>query len=145
MRERNAIIILVGLLILIGISLVYFLAFKSEFNFYKSEISIDGNAITEKLSFKPDKPYHTLYRDFVSEIQPYKSAGNYQQQGVEEKITVRSITCSAGQAYLKIFGGCYQPSQNGLVLMPRCPARSLAARLAGVAQSRLDGCLSNAR
>ena len=114
MRERNAVIILVALLILIGAFFVYFLAFKSEFNFYKSEINLDGNTISEKLYFRPDKSYRTLYRDFVSAIQPYSSTENYEQQGVEEKITVSSIVCSIGQPYLKVFGKCYQPSGNGL-------------------------------
>ncbi|MGV8141038.1 MAG: DUF2207 family protein [Candidatus Woesearchaeota archaeon] len=93
MKERSQIVLLVIILLIIGAPLIYTTIFYSQFTFYKSEISmLDSNTIEEKLYFKPDKAYHTLYRDFETPILPIYSPGINQ-------IQIISVTCSHGKPY----------------------------------------------
>jgi len=93
MKEKTKILIICSILFVIAISLNYFYFFYSDFNFYKSEITINGANITEKVYFSPNQDYHTLYRNFYDPlvIDPgYHS--NY--------IQVSNIKCSSGKAYV---------------------------------------------
>lgn len=106
MKERTSIAIFVIVLLLIGFGAAYWSLFVTSFTFHQSEINAENTTIRETLSFKPDKPYHTLYRYFVSPIQA--SSIQTGEQGRIEKINIHSVTCTAGEAYVKTnFGECF--------------------------------------
>ncbi len=78
---------------------------NTSFNFYSSKITADGMNIHEELHFKPNKPYHTLYRNFENQIysfnEPNINSKNY--------ILIRSVTCSHGNNYFKDYRGKAYP------------------------------------
>ncbi|MFA5993083.1 MAG: hypothetical protein WC796_05240 [Candidatus Pacearchaeota archaeon] len=93
MKESKTVAIVFIILLAIGVlSALYFVFFAGDFNFYKSEIKINGNNITETLFYHTDKEYHTLFRNFVTPIvindAPY------------EHIKINSIVCQSGNPYV---------------------------------------------
>ena len=100
MKERTSVIIILAILLLVGVT-IYFLQFSiSPFNFYKSELSVNGNQVQEKLYFYTDKAYHTLFRTFQSYIaEPGKNVSN--------SVSVKQIDCSQGTAYFNTVSKCY--------------------------------------
>ncbi len=94
MKEIHVILVISIIFSIIGLVIVLASTNSTEFNFYKSEISIDGKKITEKLYFKPDKSYHTLYRNFQSSIYFNKSYLG------KESIGVLDVKCQSGNAYV---------------------------------------------
>jgi uncharacterized membrane protein len=113
MKEGNIIILLTVLFILAGLSVFYFSLFHTDFNFYESDVKINGTSITEILSFKPDKPYHTLYRNFQSSLYTSNPSAS------SNFIIARDIECSTGLAYVRnSFGACTTFNSSGSTQCP---------------------------
>jgi len=93
--------VIISITLFLGISVFYLGVFyntdsfsleynsKNIFSFYRSEMNVNGDLITEKLSFNPDTSYHTLFRNFVSDL------------GIDNSsdIILLNVSCSSGQAY----------------------------------------------
>ncbi len=92
MKEPTIILLLIITFSLLGIGVSYYSIMHSDFNFYKSEIDVNGNLVSEKIYFQPDQSYHTLYRNFFNEISSYNSSG-------KNTINMRDVKCSEGIAY----------------------------------------------
>ncbi len=100
MKEGALAIIITGILLLIG-GLVFSLQLNlTSFNFYKSELTINGSHIQEKIYYTPDQNYHTLFRNFQSYI---ASPG----ENISNSISIKNVYCSSGTPYYKTFSGCY--------------------------------------
>lgn len=111
MRELTKVLILSGILILVGIISAQLMAYSPDFNFYKSEISIDGENISETLYYHADKEYHTLFRNFVDPI--FKSGE--EPSLFNSYLTLSSVTCSNGKAYIRdYYGKCTDASESFL-------------------------------
>jgi uncharacterized membrane protein len=99
--ELPIVLIVTFILLLGGLSIIVF-GDKGEFNFYSSKIVVNGQNIQEELHYKPDKPYHTLYRNFESEVYggvPFDPSENY--------FIINKIQCSSGYGYVKdTYGNC---------------------------------------
>jgi len=109
MKEVVKISIITGIVVAIGLYL-FFIGedSSSEFNFYRAEVNINQSQITETLFYIPNKPYHTLYRDFK---------GQYGR--IMESILINRVYCSAGTPYFNSEQECYNnneitPSQGCL-------------------------------
>ncbi len=72
----------------------------SEFNFHSSSLTINGENIHEELQFKPDKDYHTLYRNFANPI--YSKLTSLNETNT---IKIIDVGCSAGTPYVRDFNG----------------------------------------
>jgi uncharacterized membrane protein len=92
MKERTQLGILIIILLALGLAFAYFTIIYSSFTFYKSELNINGNIIEEKLYYNPNKPYHTLYRNFET---PVTSSDN----PLPNHIQITDVTCSQGIQY----------------------------------------------
>ena len=113
MKERNLAIIITIILLLLGL-ILGIISISSEkivnsiqssyheFNFYKSELNINGTNINEKLYFHTDNPYHTLFRNFQSSI------GTINDKYIKNSILINSVKCQEGSAYFRRAGYCYQ-------------------------------------
>src|SRR4030042_1171091 len=100
--ELPVVLIITILLIGGGIAFVYFVNF-SNFNFYSSKLTISGLNVQEELHYKPDKPYHTLYRNFVSNVY-----SEYTNQTGPNSVIIQDVQCSSGDAYMRDYNGrCY--------------------------------------
>jgi len=118
MREERVILLIVVLFIFGGFVAFFVSSQNTEFNFYKSEITIDGNKITERLSYKPDKEYHTLYRDFESKL--YFKGDDYY---TGERIELTKVNCLAGTPYISPFTyGFCMILGNKTQYKAQCPA-----------------------
>lgn len=116
MNEKAAVIainvLIIALVLFFANSLgTFFLnlaASPGGFNFYKANISINGQIINETIYFSPDRPYHTLFRNFTSSIvNPTNGANN--------TISISSVSCSAGTPYYRTqAGACYTFEGNGV-------------------------------
>lgn len=74
------------------------------FNFYSSKLTIDGMNVHEELHYKPNKDYHTLYRNFVSETYWYNS----ENLDRINSMLFNDVQCSSGNPYLRDYNGhCY--------------------------------------
>jgi uncharacterized membrane protein len=115
MRERNLILILVIIFVIIGAFAFYYSSNYNKFNFYKSEVTVEGKTITEKLYFKTDKPYHTLYRNFADPIYALN------QNPSSNSIHILDVKCDEGQPYVRdIYSSCTQFQNTSLKM--NCPA-----------------------
>ncbi len=94
MKERNVAIALFALFIFLGVLTFCLTVFITDFNFYKSHLEINEFTVNEKLYFHTDKPYHTLYRNFLDPLYP-------PQINSKNFISLVDITCSGGQPYLR--------------------------------------------
>ncbi len=95
MKERAQITLLVlGLLVLGSLIFCYYELFNTGFTFSSAELEIGGNLVREKLTFVPNKPYHTLYRNFASPILAPESGGSF-----SEYIRINMVECSHGAPY----------------------------------------------
>lgn len=101
MKEKAKISLLVIMLLIIGWGQFYYLQLlSSEFTFSSATLELDGNIVRERLSFVPDKPYHTLYRYFASRIMlPGERDSN------AEYIWIDSVECKDGIPYYKDYSG----------------------------------------
>jgi len=100
MKELTKVLIITAILIAGGIISLSFAKYSSDFNFYKSEISINGTQVTETLYFQPDQSYHTLYRNFKD---PISQSNEYLNN-----LVISVVTCSSGTPYFKDYNGqCY--------------------------------------
>lgn len=95
MEEKTTIILLVTILTIIGLGVFSFSLGYNEFNFYKSELTINGNKINEKIYFKPDQKYHTLFRNFNS---PIKFSN---KTSLKNYILIKNVSCSEPNAYAR--------------------------------------------
>jgi hypothetical protein len=93
---------LVAVLLLLSIGGFYLNLFYASFTFSSATLEFSGNSVTERLAYTPDKPYHTLYRNFVT---PISSTGNSYQS--LDHITISSVGCSAGTSYYKSPDGTF--------------------------------------
>ncbi|MBR9704260.1 DUF2207 domain-containing protein [Candidatus Pacearchaeota archaeon] len=110
MREKTLAIIITTILIVIGLILAFLqitlkttntsLLTYNEFNFYKSELTIEENKISEKLYFNTDKKYHTLFRNFQSKL-------SLSTQNFPNSITINKVSCSSGKPYFRLNSKCY--------------------------------------
>ncbi|MFA5855909.1 MAG: DUF2207 domain-containing protein [Candidatus Pacearchaeota archaeon] len=113
MKEINKLIIISIILILAGILLgtlsinfVYSIITGkisnnyNEFNFYSAHLDINGAIINEKLYFNPDEDYHTLFRDFETNIY---SKDNFDK----DTISILNVSCKTGKSYFKTEDYCY--------------------------------------
>jgi uncharacterized membrane protein len=103
--ELPIVLIITGLLILGGTLLIFFQGY-SKFNFYSSKIVIDGANIQEELHYNPDKPYHTLYRSFESEIYSI----NNSNINSKNYLLIKNVECSNGNYYFKDYYGNPYPN-----------------------------------
>jgi hypothetical protein len=94
MKEATKIIILVAIFFVLGSGVFYMSFMQADFNFYKAEITANGNVITEKLYFSPNQAYHTLYRNFVS---PATTISTNEKNYIQ----VNNVLCQEGQAYFR--------------------------------------------
>jgi len=109
MKERTEITLLVLLFAIIGLAISYYLIFTTEFTFHSSSIIINNSAIIERLQYSPDQDYHTLYRNFLTPINPSKAGGDH--------IIINDVKCGSGTAYYKNYDGIFMsfdPSINSL-------------------------------
>jgi uncharacterized membrane protein len=111
MKEKTVVGIIVLILLLMGGAVYYLQLNSSGFNFYKSELTINGSQIQEKLSYLTDKEYHTLYRNFQSYIAD--SGAN-----VANSISIKEVSCSEGTSYFRTISRCY----NNLGVATTCMA-----------------------
>lgn len=99
MGEKSLILFLILIFAAAGLFIFFISSESSEFNFHKAEISSNGHIITEKIFFKPDKDYHTLFRNFQSPVYIQGQGRNY--------IIVTDVKCSSGTSYVRDnFGRC---------------------------------------
>src|SRR3989344_4281189 len=104
MKESKTIIIITILFLVLGSIALYFSIFSTKFNFYKSELTINELEINEKLSYRPDQNYHTLYRNFNIKETPTTISPSKTPNG----ITVSKVNCEDGTPYLNNFANyCY--------------------------------------
>ena len=99
MKESRRIIILIIIFALGGLFIFFFASHSSKFNFYLSEMSSQGNVISEKIYFKPDKSYHTLFKSFVTPI------ASSQTPDSASYIKVSNVKCSSGTPYVRNYEG----------------------------------------
>ncbi len=98
MREVTVISILVGFFIIAGL-FVFFQSdggSYSEFNFHSANLVLNEAQVDETLTFRPDKRYHTLYRNFES---PVYAVGSSVSSG--QHILVNNVICSEGTPYVR--------------------------------------------
>ena len=99
MQEKNLIFLICGIIFVLSFIATYFFLFNTDFNFYKSEIRIEGDIISETLYFKPNKDYHTLFRTFKSPL-------FFDKEGTGEYVQVLEVNCGEGIAYARKWDGC---------------------------------------
>lgn len=102
--ELPLVLTITFLLFLIGFLLLFFQG-NPDFNFYSSKIVIDGQNITEELHFKPDKDYHTLYRNFENKVYFFHHENIYSKN----YFLIKSVDCSHGNYYFKDYDGVPYP------------------------------------
>ena len=102
--ELPLVLTITFLLFLIGFLLLFFKG-NPDFNFYSSKIVIDGQNITEELHFKPDKDYHTLYRNFENKVYFFHHENIYSKN----YFLIKSVDCSHGNYYFKDYDGVPYP------------------------------------
>ena len=106
MKEKSSIILLVLIFLVLGIVSSYLVLFYSSFNFSDSELIINNNIVTEKLTYNTDKDYHTLYRNFETPISGYNPYSDY--------ISISGVNCSSGSAYARSNTGIMQFLQKSV-------------------------------
>ncbi|MFA5258779.1 MAG: hypothetical protein WC402_01780 [Candidatus Pacearchaeota archaeon] len=113
MKEKNLAIIITIIILISGIiigiitSTAYVailsgnsISTYNEFNFYKSELEINGTHIKETLNFETDKSYHTLFRNFESTV-------TVKDNPKTNSVSIESVECALGTPYFRISGDCY--------------------------------------
>jgi len=107
MKESKAVAIIVTILVILGIlNIIYFSLWSGGFNFSKSEITINGNNIQENLLFHTNKEYHTLFRNFITQI-------TVEDNNIEN-IKINSLSCQSGIPYVLTSYGFYTFNQSFL-------------------------------
>jgi uncharacterized membrane protein len=109
MKEKTIAIIITILLLIAGLILgIIFKNFNfnnlntnsyNKFNFYRSDLNINGREVTETLYFHTDESYHTLFRTFDSPLSISENTKN--------SITIKSVSCNYGDPYFKLNNYCY--------------------------------------
>jgi uncharacterized membrane protein len=114
MKERSITIIITVILVILGIIIglitsgVYIIILSgtgltpyTQFNFYKSELNINGTHIRETLNFQTNQPYHTLFRNFQSTITTKDNLN------IANSISINSVDCQNGDPYFRVGNYCY--------------------------------------
>lgn len=101
MKEKTQITIIVSIILLIGFWQAYLSIFEYDFSFSKTTLTIDGNKVSERLTFIPDKNLHTLYRNLITNIidndsMPVSGSG---------AIIINKSYCSHGMSYWSTYSG----------------------------------------
>ncbi|HPD81748.1 MAG TPA: DUF2207 domain-containing protein [Candidatus Pacearchaeota archaeon] len=99
------VVLIITFLLLLGGALFLFSQPDSKFNFYSSKIVVDGQNIQEELHYNPDKDYHTLYRNFESEIYSINKSDIYSKN----YFLIKGVKCSHGNYYFKDYYGNFYP------------------------------------
>lgn len=100
MKERTIALALTVGLLLIG-ALVYYVQMNdSGFNFYKSELTINGSSVQETLFYQADQDHHTLFRNFQSSL-------SLKQDNVSNSIVIENVECEKGTPYFDTANNCY--------------------------------------
>jgi uncharacterized membrane protein len=110
MNEKKQVILASLIFVIVACTIIVWqeysqLAYASEFNFYRSEMTFSGNTVTEKLYFSTGKSYHTLFRTFWTPADVDLIAN--------EQIVVRGVACSNGEPYFKSRTGSTYTMQGG--------------------------------
>lgn len=107
MGEVKVVVIFSAIFLILGGVIFYFESYYEGFNFYKAEISVDGNVVTERVYYRPDKPYHVLFRNFEDEL--IVSGDVYNGNYLSNFIELETVSCKGGTAYVNNFlSDCYE-------------------------------------
>jgi hypothetical protein len=115
MKERTSAIIITVILIIIGLiigaitsAIVILMSSENfeipytDFNFYKSQLDINGTHVKETLYFQTNQDYHTLFRTFQSTITTKNNIN------AKNSVTINTVTCEQGTPYFKINNNCFE-------------------------------------
>jgi uncharacterized membrane protein len=123
MKERSILVILVLVLLITAGAEVYFALFYSEFTFSSSELTISNNTVHESLKFTPNKPYHTLYRNFETQVYFNESEilstqySLWADNSKNDYIMIKTVSCGEGTSYTKDYYNIVH-SGNGVITLP---------------------------
>lgn len=110
MKESQIIIILTIVLLICGGVFFYLNTFVFQsFTFESAELSANGNKITEKLDYTPNKDYHTLYRDFITIVSDDSFIA-------EDHIKIDNVICSVGIPYYRDYLNHFYSTETQEVL-----------------------------
>lgn len=101
MKKRTVAWMIALLLLFIGLSsyfLVNFYSDKNQFS-YRTEIKINGTLIEERIYFKPNQDFHSLFHYFDSSI---SVLGNE-----ENSVKIEKVGCEKGTPYFRTINECY--------------------------------------
>lgn len=101
MKKRTVAFLVAGLLLLIGLS-SYFLANSYSYGgqfAYRTEIKIYGNLIEERIYFRPQEDFHSLFHYFNSPISVFEN-----EKGT---IKIEKVVCKEGTPYFRTKDECY--------------------------------------
>lgn len=97
-------ILIITFVLILGGAIILFSNLPGKFNFNYSKITIDGTNITEELHYKPNEPYHTLYRNFQDPVY----SNHLLDLGKNNYIGINNVECSEGKAYFRTYSSqCY--------------------------------------
>ena len=104
MKEGTKALLISFIFLIIGILLYLYvnpsISPQVDFNFNKVELTINGEQVIEKLYFDTNKEYHTLYRNFESELKDQKIPQS-------NTIFIKEVDCVAGTPYYRTNWGCH--------------------------------------
>ena len=124
MKEKTAATIITIILVIIGIILGIISnssgqiisslpSSYNKFNFYKSQLEINGTQVKETLNYLTDQHYHTLFRNFQSTI-------TSKNMNAINSIIINSVDCEHGTPYFMVNNYCYEKPDFTTQLT--CPA-----------------------
>jgi len=115
MNEKLKIAIVCFIVFVISLSIFCVSLFYTRFNFYQTELRVDGVNVKETLHYNPNKDYHTLFRNFESPVTVSESLNYY----LSEYVQIRNVVCNNGRAYFReIQGLCYSFENEKVDLNP---------------------------
>lgn len=114
MKEGKIVAISVMVLFIIGCLNIYASIFLFQnFNFDKSELTINGNNVQEKLTYNTNKEYHTLYRNFITPV--------FVDNSSSENMQMASVDCQQGTAYVYTKDSQFYTYNNSFQLSKSLP------------------------
>jgi uncharacterized membrane protein len=102
MKERNVVIIISSILLILGVVTIYLSLTLTSFTFSKTELAFNGINVQEKLFYNTNKAYHTLYRDFQTKLSDSILTEDY--------IKINKVRCEQGENYYNNYNSCAQGS-----------------------------------
>jgi hypothetical protein len=100
MREKTKAVIIFLVLAVIGLFVAGIQIFGTGFTFSHASLNVEQRLLVERLEYTANKPYHTLYRNFVTPV----SFEAY----VKPSIVISKVRCSEGEAYTHAGGSCFK-------------------------------------